>query len=287
MGGNKMNTIIDTLQIKTVLSDVDVASVTPDNYSYIKTTKAEIHRGSFRVALSLNRRGGHYNMIESLSEHNKVYGEVMEELGISEPVIERVDIAIDNNNSFSDSFKYLLYIFELLTYSEKRSERWITTSLDTLQENTIKSMGRTFDIVFYDKENESRGRHPYKTRMEFRYKRLNTLDVGKQLDKLIALINNIEVNIPLLEKRMIELLTNVYKTNRETNFSDFVKKYDKYFYTKKIMKGVYKNIGKKQNFNQWLSRRNKTKEKVSFISKTDITKFKTDAIKSINEYKNN
>ena len=183
-------------------------------------------------------------------------------------------------------------MFELCTYTDKRADKWYTTNLNTLKNNTIKQMGRKLQIVFYDKADESNGRHLYNSRMEFRFLDISSADFKKHIDKLIELINSIEQNIELLDKNMSarikRLYDNAIKKHDVKTLSEFVRMYDKYIYTSNILKELYDYVGLKGTYNNWLREFRRNNEgKLKLFTTNDVKKYKADCIRSIKAYKNN
>lgn len=289
-----LNSIIDTMQIRINFSDYrELNKISISSNDYVKSISKEIEGdgGYARIVLNLNRVLSHYNRLETLGEHNRTFSQVMKGFGImiDENIkLERLDIAIDSHLDFDDNFKYFLYLFELITHNDKRADRWYTTNIDTLKQNSIKNIARSMDIVFYDKAEESEGRHLYNTRMEFRFKRLSKLDFESKLLQLIDLIKTIDINIPLINKSMSNRICRLYdkeiKKGSINNLSEFVRKYNDYIYTKEILEALYKHTGLKGTFNDWIKYYKKN-NKLDLYTKTDIEDYKKSAIKSIKEYK--
>ena len=207
---------------------------------------------------------------------------------IEEIEIDRVDIAIDRPISFEDGFKKHLYLFELVTYGAKKNTRWYTTNLDTLNRNSIKQSNNSFEVCFYNKEEESKGAFEYKTRLEFRFKRLNGNDLDKALDKLILKLQNIEFNITSITDEMIEKLCKMWekkKAKKPTlSLTAFVSDNEEYFYNIDILKGVYKYVGLKGNLVQWLKKFRKG-NKIEFVSDKKMKEMQKDMIKEVKRYK--
>ena len=288
------NTIIDTMEIKIELSNLnDFNKIELEQYGFVKSVRLDIkeNKSYVIIALSLNRVKGHYARINGLRAYNKTFVEVMGMFGvvIQEDIkLNRIDIAIDSELKFHDNFKYFLYMFELLSYSDKRADKWYTTNLDTLKNHTIKQLGRNLEIVFYDKECESKGRHLYNTRMEFRYKRLSSLDFEANLIKLVNFIKNIDVNINLLNKNMTVRLCRIYDsevvTDKVKNLSEFVRKYDNYIYTKSILDGLHKHSSLKGTSKSWL-KKYRERNKLELFTKTNVKDYQQKCIKALNLYK--
>jgi len=290
----KYDSIIDTLQIKLELSNVeDFTQINIGSFPYIKSRVVDAEKGTMTIGMSLNRRRGHYNRLNSLSEHIEEFNQMIDDFKIiNKDIIElnRVDIAIDTNLDYYENFKFFLYMFELITYDDKKSDKWYTTNLETLQENTIKQYGRKREIEFYDKEDESRGRHLYKTRMEFRYKEIKSTDFIKHIDKVFNLVDAMTQNIELLNQNMSNRLIRLYNKEIQNknvkSLSEFVRKFNKYIYTNEIMRDLYNKTGLTGNYENWIKRYRKS-NKLEFISKHKVEQYKKDCIKSLKVYKEN
>lgn len=289
---NDFSTIIDTLQVKIFVDDISLYCIEDFTGDFVKSVyfNMEDDKGSITLVLNLNRVLGHYNRLESLQEHEDTFKEVLAlyDIEIDEDInLNRLDIAIDSTLDFKDNIKYHLYIFELLTYSNKRANRWHTTDIDTLQATSIKSMARSMDIVFYDKASESKGRHYYNTRMEFRYKRLTRLNFRRKLLELIDMINTIDINIPLIDKNMGKRLCKLYDYRQAQgtiqSLSEFVRCYDHYIYTRPILDTLYTHTGLKGNVSNWL-KDYRARQPIILYTKADILRYKQDATRSIRLY---
>lgn len=292
----EFGTIIDTMEIKLKLTNVqDLNRISIDNFEYIKSVRTNLEKAEMIIALSLNRRQGHYNRLTTLSENGEEFKAMLKDFGVvihEDVKLNRLDISIDTQLDFDDNFKYFLYMFELCTYTDKRADKWYTTNLNTLKNNTIKQMGRKLQVVFYDKNDESNGRHLYNSRMEFRFLDISSADFKKHIDKLIELINSIEQNIELLDKNMSarikRLYDNAIKKHDVKTLSEFVRMYDKYIYTSNILKELYDYVGLKGTYNNWLREFRRNNEgKLKLFTTNDVKKYKADCIRSIKAYKNN
>lgn len=200
--------MLDTIQVMTDINNlVNHKEVNEDNFNFIKTTgvgyKFENERAFKVQAINLNRFQTKYNAILSLSQCKKVSDKIIELIGVIDNEIvdlKRIDIAIDSNIDFKEEFKFLLFFFELVKYRDKKSDKWYTINLNTLENNSIIQKGRSIEICFYDENEESNGRHLMKTRMEWRFKRISPKDYYLHFNKVIDNINNIENTIEHLKK---------------------------------------------------------------------------------------
>lgn len=295
---NTYNSIIDTMEIEIPLGNMsgewDIEKIR--EYSFIKEarTKIDVNGECFAImVVNLNKIRGHYARIESLGEYKNTFNEV---LGILEVIdkemveLNRLDVAIDSKKDFHNNFKYFLYLFELMAYSDKRADKWYTTNLNTLKNNTIKQIGRSLEVSFYDKEDESNSRHLYNARMEFRFKRLNKMCFEDNVQKVLDMLKVVESNVEPLNKNMTIRLCRLYdmemKENSVRSLSEFVRKFDRYIYTIEIMKGLYEHSDLKGNCTNWI-RNFKRTNSVDFYTNKDIKAYKVDCNKAIREYKNN
>ncbi|MDY6013162.1 MAG: hypothetical protein SPJ33_09685 [Clostridium sp.] len=248
-----------------------------------------------RVKVNIHARYGEHN-IARIREHIRLTRRDIEDscIGKNEVRMERMDIAIDTNKyTFAIDFKKLMLFGELLSIRQGGkvggTNRYYTTDIDSLLPNSIKfKQKRDLTIEIYNKKLES-PTHQYETRIEFRYDRKdrdieNCLDL---FDNTIELLKAMEGNLQRVEGSMIERLSKLYKKQVNESlvksFSEFVRKYNDYFYTLEILKGVYKNSGLKGNYNTWLKEFRKLND-LEFITKTEIRKFQKTSIKSVREY---
>lgn len=287
MKTKEINTIIDTTQIKTVFSNfIQLRDI--EGVENVKKYSDDINKQERTIVLNLNNED-EYKPILNLKDYKKKMKEVINTLEIVEikkVKLERIDIAIDIDIDFNTNFKFLLYLHQVITNTQI-SDKWYTTNLNTLKRNTIISRSRDKEVCFYDKKEESNEKHYLSTRLEFRYKRLSKLDLEMQIKKVIEDLNNIENNIENAEKEIAERLILLYLNEKEKNkiltFSEFVRKYNHFFYNKYVLKLVYHKSGLKGNFNTWLSKFRESNP-IEFYDKKDINNFKKIMIKSIKKY---
>lgn len=231
----------------------------------------------------------HY--ITSLSEYKNIFENILKNIDVEDMdkvYNERVDIAIDMDIDYVTNFKKLLYFFCLVTAHKSDINKWLTINLKTLKPNTIKLDTSSLDISFYDKAFESEGKAEYKTRLEFRFKRLKNYSLEKYLDKLIMLLKDIDNNISYIEEVMINKLIELYQEqlqryNNKVSLTDFVKQYNTFIFNTNILKELYKKFcnGK---YEYWINDFRK-KYKIDLISFAEINNFKKDCIRSIKQYK--
>ena len=288
---SKFATVIDTLAIKTDINNVeDFTIVNDENYDYINRLSDNFNDSQMALKVNLHTKFGEMTL-DKLNKFNCALEDSLSEIGVIEMdnvELTRVDIALDTNNyTMEKDFKKMLFTFELLTIKHKRDDRWYTTNLNTLQRNTIKLYDSRFELEIYDKAKASNNMHPYDTRIEFRYKRLNKdiADTEVYLHKVMDKVNEMGGKLLQLEENMSKRLIKLYQADKDNvkSFSEFVRKYNDYFYTINILKEVYKSAKLKGGYSNWL-RDFRRSNQLEFYTSKDIKELQKAMLKSVKSY---
>lgn len=288
----KAKLLIDTVKLEVRSDNLHCYSKVTDDYCFIKngTVSDDIRQDGLykRLVISPNMITGEYIPIFSINDFVNSMEEVFEIIGVIENDkinIRRIDIAVDLDIDYIESFKKILFLFELITLEDKKSDRWYTTNLNTLKNNSLISKGRSIEICFYNKKEESCQKHYAPTRFEFRFKRVSSKDYLMHINKVKKIVAKIEVSILRLEENMSARLISLWDSEKKEvkSFSEFVRRYDRYFYTIRILEHVYKRAGLSGNFNNWLKKFRKNNDLLLF-SKSDVIRFKCEVNKAIKEY---
>ena len=287
----EFKSVIDTIAIKTDINNVeDFTRVNNENYEYINKLTDSFDNSQMTLKVNLHTRYGEM-VLDNVKKFNTALEESLSEMGVvemSNVELTRVDIALDTNNyTMQQDFKRMLFCYELLTIKHKRDDRWYTTDLNTLQRNTIKLYGDRFELEIYDKAKASNNMHPFQTRIEFRYKRLSKdlADNEIYLKKTIDKVSEMDGKLLQLEENMSKRLIKLYQTDKDNvkSFSEFVRKYNDYFYTLNILKEVYKASGMKGSYKGWLDNF-RLKNKLEFYTSKDIKELQKAMKKSVKTY---
>ena len=287
----EFKSVIDTIAIRTDINNVnDFTVVNNENYEYINKLTDSFDNSQMTLKVNLHTRYGEM-VLDNVKKFNTALEESLSEMGVvemSNVELTRVDIALDTNNyTMQQDFKRMLFCYELLTIKHKRDDRWYTTDLNTLQRNTIKLYGDRFELEIYDKAKASNNMHPFSTRIEFRYKRLSKdlADNEIYLKKTIDKVNEMDGKLLQLEENMSKRLIKLYQTDKDNvkSFSEFVRKYNDYFYTLNILKEVYKASGMKGSYKGWLDNF-RLKNKLEFYTSKDIKELQKAMKKSVKTY---
>lgn len=290
---DELHCTIDTMQISIEENNFDrLEIVTKDNFEFITPLKEKrVEDNIYKVIkFNLNELYGN-RLIIGLKEHIESLNIALDKIGVifkMDYELDRVDIAIDSDLEFKDHFKWFLFLFELVTYGNEKSDKWYTTNLNTLCNNTIILKDRTVEVCFYDKKEESNDKHFYNSRMEWRFKRAGNKDFNVYLDRLISRIEGLENNIEYLDRNMANRLIRLWNKELDRgqikNFSEFVRKYSNYFYTLEVLKLVYAATGLKGNYKNWLIKFRQSNPLI-FFSKSNVIGYKKEMIRSIKKYK--
>lgn len=287
----EFKSIIDTIAIKTDINNFeDFTIVNDENFDYIDRLSDDFNNSQMALKVNLHTKFGEMTL-DNLKKFNCALEDSLSEIGVNEMdnvELNRVDIALDTNNyTMQKDFKRMLFAYELLTIKHKKSDRWYTTNLNTLERNTIKLYESRFELEIYDKAKASNNMHPFSTRVEFRYKRLSKdlADSEVYLHKVLDKIREMDGKLLQLEENMSKRLIKLYQADKDNvkSFSEFVRKYNDYFYTLNILKEVYKASGMRGSYKNWLDTFRKTNT-LEFYTVKDIKELQKAMIKSVKSY---
>lgn len=284
-------TVIDTVAVRVDINNLnDFTIVSNDNYDYIERLSDNFDNSKMSLKVNLHTKFGEM-VLDSAKKYNGALNSSLAEMGVlnlNEVELTRVDIALDTNNyTMQKDFKRMLFAYELLTIKHKKSDRWYTTNLNTLERNTIKLYDSRFELEIYDKAKASNNMHPYSTRVEFRYKRLNKdlKESNVYLNKVAEKVKEMDGKLLQLENNMSKRLIKLYQADKDNvkSFSEFVRKYNDYFYTLNILKEVYKSTGMKGGYKNWVDKFRKTNQ-LEFYTAKDIKELQKAMLKSVKTY---
>lgn len=284
-------TVVDTVAVKVDINNLnDFTIVSNDNYDYIERLSDSFDNSQMALKVNLHNKYGEMTL-NSLKKYSCALNSSIAELGVlnlNEVELNRIDVALDTNSyTMQKDFKKMLFVYELLTVKHKKSDRWYTTNLNSLERNTIKLYDSRFELEIYDKAKASNNVHPYATRIEFRYKRLNKdlKESNVYLDKVMDKVKEMDGKLLQLEDNMSKRLIKLYQADKDNvkSFAEFVRKYNDYFYTLNILKNVYKETGLKGSYKGWLDNF-RLKNKLEFYTVKDIKELQKVMLKSIKTY---
>lgn len=285
------NAVVDTMEVDILKDNVSAPeSILVEDKKYIRLEGNHKDKDSYyRLRLSPKHLIG-YNNTNSSTNTEKAIKDIIHEIGSDSIHVEpnRIDIAIDSNLKYTDYLKLHLYLFELITFNSNSKGKMLCTNLNTLMDNNIYLNSRDLKLSIYDKSLESNGLHPYQTRIEFRWCRYVNMDTKKSVKKVIDKLKEVDYSNNNLKENMVDRLTNLYEIELQngsiTDFTDFVRKHDKYFYTSDIVKGVYTAIGFTGDFRNWFKKFKKNNPSCNYYSLRDIKKYNASIIKSLKNY---
>ncbi len=293
MGNKKvnLNTVVDTLQCDILREKMrDERILLDEHHAYIKPSTAQrIDDNYNRVKISPKHLIGYENT-NSSKNIDMAINTIAERIGVTKMDIDvnRMDISVDSNLNYADYKKFHLYLFELITYRESHNKKILCTSLESYEDNNIYLNSRDLKLAIYDKGYESKGEHPYSTRIEFRWIRYTSLETDKMAKRVINKLKDIENNNVELEGKLINKLSARYEEEKKKKeiktFTEFVRKYDKFFYTRNIIKGVYETTGYKGSFKEWLRKFKENQPNFRYYTLKDIKTYRNAIVKSVKAY---
>lgn len=293
MGNKKvnLNTVVDTLQCDILREKMrDERILIDEHHAYIKPSTAQrIDDNYNRVKISPKHLIGYENT-NSSKNIDMAINTIAERIGVTKMDIDvnRMDISVDSNLNYADYKKFHLYLFELITYRESHNKKILCTSLESYEDNNIYLNSRDLKLAIYDKGYESKGEHPYSTRIEFRWIRYTSLETDKMAKRVINKLKDIENNNVELEGKLINKLSARYEEEKKKKeiktFTEFVRKYDKFFYTRNIIKGVYETTGYKGSFKEWLRKFKENQPNFRYYTLKDIKTYRNAIVKSVKAY---
>ena len=293
MGNKKvnLNTVVDTFQCDILREKMrDERILLDEHHAYIKPSTAQrIDDNYNRVKISPKHLIGYENT-NSSKNIDMAINTIAERIGVTKMDIDvnRMDISVDSNLNYADYKKFHLYLFELITYRESHNKKILCTSLDSYKDNNIYLNSRDLKLAIYDKGYESKGEHPYSTRIEFRWIRYTSLETDKMAKRVINKLKDIENNNTELEGKLINRLSVRYEEEKRKKeiktFTEFVRKYDKFFYTRNIIKGVYETTGYKGSFKEWLRKFKENQPNFRYYTLKDIKTYRNAIVKSVKAY---
>ena len=255
--------------------------------------------GQRKHKVNLHREHGE-GTLNTLTKHKKANEDLLDICNITckgDITLERVDVAIDTNSlifSNSNDYRLLRLLFRLVTARDKNRKMAIQDE-ESLKCTSLYKPGTRLEIAFYDKATESQYRHPYYTRLEFRYKKEDKSydDFNYFIDKTIDRIKGIDNHLESIENIAINTLKRVMDEERipdsrgrtrYKDFSTFVRDYDYMIATPGILKALHQHSGLKGTYSQWLKDYRK-KGPFKLYKKSDIKAIQKALIKALKDYK--
>jgi hypothetical protein len=228
--------------------------------------------------------------IDSLAEFQIIFTKILDDLHVTDFEINRLDISINTADDFDGLYKINSYLKDLYAVHIGSDNSYHATG-DDFKKKSTKVAGKFYELEIYDKKLQSRGKDKDKTRIEFRFKKLNrsqSLDsIFKTLYKALSALPS---HIEQLNQKKITQLYNQYLVEksldyegRAVNLPAFVSKYADYIYNMDILSGLHGKVlkGKCKN---WLSRYRASGKTLTLYSKSDLKSYIKQLKTAINSY---
>ena len=289
---------IDTVQISTNMDNIGRSNIQDFKNMYKFVSKIPIIQKNdnigiykARVVLQPSYSSGSFVNYNTLTEYYSRLDEMLTTLYIKNKdaiKINRLDICIDFDELYEDLYvlgKVLLNMIDIYKFNLQFDFNYMgnaRTNYDTY----LRVGNDSFEVVFYDKQAESKGRHPFNSRIEFRFKR-RKINKGGEVEVIKSLIRDLkqirDADIyDMLEELYANRIVNIVKKNR-SDLLEYLKNNRDEVITRESLKKAYLKVKKGSNensFDNWY-RKAKQRHKICCLKRKDIKDFLNRIIKSL------
>lgn len=239
----------------------------------------------------INYKEYHEGLSTSVKELKHMF-ELATVIEMDEIKVNRIDVATDIGIKFNDIDKFITFYFMVFTEGLGKGRRkW--TDMDLEEVDALWFKRQYLEVQYYNKEKQAREngfQSKYPTRLEVRLKRTEKQDFKYHIDRVIKMYEEVPEKIKSLENDRIKLLCKKWDEFKEKNpgatLTHFVVSWEDRIYTKEMLRGLYKYVGLKGNFNEWV-KWFKKKYTLDLFSEKEIITLNKRIIKSLKEYKKN
>lgn len=289
---------VDTIQVTTAANNVKNMEEWYGGKSFVKENTAKLteKEGVKRITVVLHpsRMRARYDTSDEMyrySAYRKKKKQMFEELTVIIPSgvkLDRMDICLDTKKGFVEMYKLSNAITGLYALEKKADKVWKNVDYWSEKTNGFNVAKQCFGLTIYDKELESGGRHPYKTRVEFKFTKLGNVEEMKKIDELISIFDRLADNLEMLESIKAEKLFTLYQEQladgKIKNFTQFVAMNQDNILTSNMCKILYGKVGLKGSYTKWLSKYRQANS-IEFITKTDIRNVMAAMKRAVKEFK--
>lgn len=293
-----MQAKIDTIQIETLRSNIkDFEELSDKPFLKEGCTTIRINNKTEHVSAVLHpsRDEGRYNShpeTYTYSYYKTKKQKMLNDLTvkvIDDVKVKRIDVCFDLKENFKDLYPMLELIAFCYCLEYKTRNAWENKNLFDHEVKAIMNKARHNDLCIYNKQDESKGLHPYNTRIEFRTKDIAATE-DKKIKDLSNLLNRLYGNLKAVEGVKIDTLYKKYSNELANgtikDFTEFVRHNSEHFGTRNVLEQVYKKAGMQGDFANWL-RYYKKNNKITLYSNTQVKAFINQMKRSLKAYKNN
>lgn len=295
---------VDTVQISTNMDNIGRSNIQDFKNMYKFVSKIPIIQKNdniglyrARVVLQPSYVSGNFVNYDTLTEYYSRLDEMLFKLclrDINLVTINRLDICIDFEELYEDLYvlgKSILSMFGIYQFNFK-FDFLGTFDIWTNDKTHIRLASDSFEIAFYDKRSESKGAHPFNSRLEFRYKRRKTKK-GEEVKIIKSLISELkhlrDADIyDILEELYATRIVNTVEKNR-SDLLEYLKNNRDEVITRESLKKAYLKVKKGSNensFDNWY-RKAKQRHKICCLKRKDIKDFLNRIIKSLEYFVKN
>ena len=281
---------IDTVQVKTCIDNVrDITVIDNERFEWVKR-KDITTDGNIVFVLHLSKYISRYDSSDySYAEQMKIKNKMLKELGVIsmfEVQVNRLDVCFDTKEDFEMMFKKNDCFKHLYAMNYKTTNTFDNLNTTCFEVENMKVLSRYNELEIYDKRKESKGLHPYNTRIEFRFKNIR-VDEKTKIEDLVKLLDRMVENFEAFEEQRAEALYRKYQKDLEKgkvkNFTQFVNANKDHVTSTKVCKGLYERTMLKKGYNDWLKKYRQTNS-MDFVTKTEMKEMLKEMKKAVKKY---
>lgn len=237
-----------------------------------------IRNDRLRIVINPAKYGADIRNVADLEEiMERIMGEL--DLNESDVRIDQVHVAIDTDTPFEWLYKLNCYVKELFAMYLNADNAYRCVGDDMRKRNTIV-LNRSMVLEIYDKEQESGGYYPTRTRMEFRFKRVwKRQGMRESLERVCGILDALPRYIKALDSMKDKQLKIAYGSNLESDcegraihLSEFVGRYADHIYTQSVLKWLH-GRSRKGQCKHWLYRYRKSGRTLTLFPPSLLTAY--------------
>lgn len=226
----KLTAGIHTISIKTS----DEFYATPE----MTQINTNLHSGISTIRINVNKMSG---FVTTYCEFQEKLQIILDTAGIKNYQLIRVDMCFDSY----DSDHYIRYaklnrlLISMIAEAYTVYNTYRTTDLFTNRQLSVAIKNpNSFEVENYDKERESKGKDPAKSRFEIRSLRMNGKDIEKEFCynwdiRFIESLNHYEETLQHYNRELYQAFLNEQKRGRNIKWSIFFHMYENCIFSRK------------------------------------------------------
>lgn len=204
--------------------------------------------------------------------------------------ISRIDFRIDNyENEYTDFLKINKIVIILLSQKLGLPQLWQSYSPLSLQDKTIRSQGRCYEVEYYDRHDKTQKQGLTHSRLELRNKALNikTKEIPSLINGWCNALKTLTAGYEELQTsynvKLLQLWKQENQNKATVNYFEFVKNYQENICTSKQLQELLLQMGAKTPKN--LAYKYTHMANIEMISQKDLETYINKVIKTLKRFR--